>query len=211
MTTPSPIPEKSTSGISVDPRTLNRVVPESRRPDGRYVYNTAQFFPCLIVFHSVRKEIKIRPGFTPQEDVTRFRGTRQTQMDRIALPEGHILGWVAPSSASKPKPSASSNPTSKSAKKNEKRKAKRDKIKEEVIRSNWEDDDEDVIKDDDGAPNWAETAKVQGRKAELNTSGKKVAAEGHEEPAAGKVNGNGEPLTPGTDELGQKLEHLQLH
>jgi partner of Y14 and mago len=168
MTTPSPIPEKSTSGISVDPKTLNRVVPESRRRDGRCVHYALAFTlfrsNCLYVFYSIRKEIKIRPGYTPREDLTRFRGTRQAQMDRVALPEGHILGWVAPSSASKPKSSEPDGPASKSGKKNEKRKGKRDKKKEEIIRANWEEEEaEDVVKDADGVPNWAETAKTQER------------------------------------------------
>ncbi|KAI0028075.1 hypothetical protein K488DRAFT_28363, partial [Vararia minispora EC-137] len=52
--------DKTAAGIIVDPRTLDRVIPESRRADG-----------------SLRKERRIRPGFTPQEDVARFRSTRQ--------------------------------------------------------------------------------------------------------------------------------------
>ncbi|KAF8528850.1 hypothetical protein BU17DRAFT_21128, partial [Hysterangium stoloniferum] len=123
MSLPPVNPDKTVSGIALDPRSLDRVVPESRRKDG-----------------SVRKEIRIRPGFTPQEDLTRFRGSRQTQMDRVALPKGHILGWVAPSGDNKPKPAGESS-TSKSAKKNEKRKEKRNKMKEEIIKASWEDDD----------------------------------------------------------------------
>ncbi|KAF9498426.1 hypothetical protein BDN71DRAFT_1367117, partial [Pleurotus eryngii] len=77
MARPPVNPEKSVAGIAVDPYTLDRVIPESRRPDG-----------------TVRKQLKIRPGFTPQEDVRRFRGTRQAEMDARALPKGHIVGWV---------------------------------------------------------------------------------------------------------------------
>ncbi|KAF8524750.1 hypothetical protein JB92DRAFT_2703105 [Gautieria morchelliformis] len=192
MTTPSPIPEKTTSGIAVDPRTLTRVVPESRRPDG-----------------SIRKEIKIRPGFTPREDVTRFRGTRQAQQDRIALPEGHILGWVAPSSASKPKPLEPGGPASKSAKKNEKRKGKRDKKKEEIIRANWEEEAEaeaaaaDVVKDPDGAPNWAETAK---RRLKLSTPENKAAADGDQQPAADKADGDGKLPAHNAEDIGDNAE-----
>ncbi|KAI0346757.1 hypothetical protein BDW22DRAFT_1366747, partial [Trametopsis cervina] len=79
MSKPDIIPKLSTAGITVNPRTLERVIPESRRPDG-----------------TVRKEIKIRPGYTPQEDVSRFRGTRQKQMEATALPKGHIIGWAPP-------------------------------------------------------------------------------------------------------------------
>ncbi|KAF5369815.1 hypothetical protein D9758_001119 [Tetrapyrgos nigripes] len=125
MSKPAINPKKTAAGIAVDPQSLDRVVPESRRPDG-----------------SVRKEIKIRPGFTPQEDVSRFRGSRQVQMDRNALPKGHILGWVAPSTAQKE--DQESKPMSKSAKKNAKRKQQREEKRNEIIKDNWEDEDEDA-------------------------------------------------------------------
>lgn len=85
----------------------------------------------------------MRPGFTPQEDVSRFRGTRQAQKEANTLPKGHILGWAPPSSAA-----ATSNAAkSKSAKKNEKRKEKRKEKStadiEAKIKENWEDDDEE--------------------------------------------------------------------
>ncbi|GAA94270.1 uncharacterized protein L969DRAFT_26737 [Mixia osmundae IAM 14324] len=54
----------TTSGIVHDPLRDERVVPVSRRPDG-----------------SLRKEIKIRPGFTPAEDQSKFRSARQLDMD----------------------------------------------------------------------------------------------------------------------------------
>ncbi|KAH7879723.1 uncharacterized protein C8R40DRAFT_1022937, partial [Lentinula edodes] len=116
-------PTKTASGIALDPQTLERVIPESRRSDG-----------------SVRKQLKIRPGFTPQEDVRRFRGTKQTQADSNALPKGHIIGWIPPSS----KEADSSKPLSKSAKKNAKRREKKvsDKKADEPVKDNWEDDDD---------------------------------------------------------------------
>lgn len=98
----------------------------------------------------VRKEIKIRPGFTPQEDVSRFRGTKQQQFERTQLPKGHILGWVPPSSeGAGAKKSASltgpsGQPLSKSAKKREKAKEKKKEEKERAIKDSWEDDDDDV-------------------------------------------------------------------
>ncbi|KAI4526081.1 hypothetical protein K525DRAFT_189954 [Schizophyllum commune Loenen D] len=124
MSRPPISEDKTLAGIAVDPYTQQRVIPQSRRPDG-----------------SVRKEIKIRPGYTPQEDVKRFRGTRQAQMDSNQLPKGHIIGWVPPSgtSASK-KPGAAG---AKSAKKNAKRKEKRAEELAQKIKDNWEDDDED--------------------------------------------------------------------
>ncbi|KAI0663032.1 hypothetical protein C8Q70DRAFT_931035 [Cubamyces menziesii] len=125
MSKPPIIPETTAAGIAVDPRTLERVIPESRRPDG-----------------TVRKQIKIRPGFTPQEDVRRFRGTRQAQMDANALPKGHIIGWAPPPQAAVPP--ASKAGMSKAQKKNEKRKEKRKEKREETtkVKDNWDDDDE---------------------------------------------------------------------
>ncbi|KAI9001179.1 hypothetical protein BD414DRAFT_473867 [Trametes punicea] len=125
MSKPPIVPETTLSGIAVDPRTLERVIPESRRPDG-----------------TVRKQIKIRPGFTPQEDVRRFRGTRQAQMDADALPKGHIIGWVPPPQTATP--ASSKAGMSKAQKKNEKRKEKRKEKREEAvnIKDNWEDDDD---------------------------------------------------------------------
>ncbi|KAH8106197.1 hypothetical protein BXZ70DRAFT_918584 [Cristinia sonorae] len=127
MSKPDLFPSQSTSGIAVDPRTLERVIPESRRPDG-----------------TVRKQIKIRPGFTPQEDVSRFKGTRQLQKEATALPKGHIIGWMPP-----PSTSAASSAKTKAAKKNEKRKEKRkaekgaDSAEVTKVKDDWEDDDEE--------------------------------------------------------------------
>ncbi|KAI0751337.1 hypothetical protein C8Q80DRAFT_568211 [Daedaleopsis nitida] len=122
MSKPAIVPETSAAGIAVDPRTLERVIPESRRPDG-----------------TVRKQIKIRPGYTPQEDVRRFRGTRQAQMDVTSLPKGHIIGWTPSAQAA----AASKAGMSKAQKKNEKRKEKRKEKKEdEKVKDNWDDDDE---------------------------------------------------------------------
>ncbi|KAF5322417.1 hypothetical protein D9619_000422 [Psilocybe cf. subviscida] len=122
MSRPPLNPEKTTAGIAVDPQTLERVIPESRRPDG-----------------TVRKQIKIRPGFTPQEDVRRFRGTKQAQMDSNALPKGQIIGW-APPPTSTAKPATDAKPLSKAAKKNAKRKEKREQEKDEVP-ENWDGDE----------------------------------------------------------------------
>ncbi|KAJ3987222.1 hypothetical protein F5890DRAFT_1405767 [Lentinula detonsa] len=121
MSLPPIDPTTSASGIAVDPQTLERVIPESRRLDG-----------------SVRKQLKIRPGFTPQEDVRRFRGTKQAQMDVNTLPKGHIIGWTPPPS----KEVDPSKPLSKSAKKNAKRREKKanDKKDDEPVKDSWEED-----------------------------------------------------------------------
>ena len=96
--------------------------------------------------HRTRKELKIRPGFTPQEDVRRFRGTKQQEMDTRALPKGHIIGWAPPSSTTNNTGDKSSGAMSKSQKKNEKRKEKKKADIAKKIQENWEDDDEDEIK-----------------------------------------------------------------
>jgi len=129
MSKPALYPETTPSGIALDPGTLERVIPESRRSDG-----------------SVRKEIKIKPGFTPQEDVGKFQSARQKEKDARALPKGHIVGWVPPSPATNNTTGKSSGSMSKSQKKNEKRKEKKKAELAQKIRDNWEDDDEDEIK-----------------------------------------------------------------
>lgn len=169
MSHPPIDPKKSAAGIALDPITLDRVIPESRRPDGTYVFShsaspSVVALPTLTFFSSVRKQLKIRPGFTPQEDVSRFRGTKQAQLDANALPKGHIIGWAPPptgkngttvkaasnatsSSGSGNAGGASSasdtTPMSKAAKKNAKRKGKREKDKKDIVPDDWEDDDED--------------------------------------------------------------------
>ncbi|PWY97340.1 hypothetical protein BCV70DRAFT_150213, partial [Testicularia cyperi] len=59
MSAPPIKPKTTTAGIVQDPTSQQRVIPESRRADG-----------------SIRKERKVRPGFTPVEDVARFRPSR---------------------------------------------------------------------------------------------------------------------------------------
>ncbi|WVN85814.1 uncharacterized protein L203_100965 [Cryptococcus depauperatus CBS 7841] len=62
---PAPLSSlKNVSGIVVDPATRERIVPESKRADG-----------------SVRKQIRVRPGFTPSEDVGLFRSARRAARD----------------------------------------------------------------------------------------------------------------------------------
>ncbi|KAH8118452.1 hypothetical protein DFH11DRAFT_1723356 [Phellopilus nigrolimitatus] len=182
MSKPAIVPDLSVSGIAVDPKTLERVIPESRRPDG-----------------SVRKQLKVRPGFTPQEDVSRFRGSRQQQQDRNALPKGHILGWVAPSSdkkggtAGKAAGSAAAVDTaglSKSAAKNAKRKAKKQVEKEKVIQANWEDSDEEkAVK-----ANGAETQGLAEKVSDLPES------------RANTTDGKSKDQSKAVDELAEELE-----
>ncbi|EGG02311.1 uncharacterized protein MELLADRAFT_72777 [Melampsora larici-populina 98AG31] len=93
----------STSGIIQDPNTGKRLVAASKRPDG-----------------TVRKEIRIRPGYTPQEDVTKFRSARQQEYHASDRPKGSVIGL------SKPNPvNQQLKGMSEAQKKNAKRKQKR--------------------------------------------------------------------------------------
>jgi len=142
---------------------------------------------------SVRKQLKIRPGFTPQEDVSRFRGSRQQQVDANQLPKGHIIGWAPPpGQTAKPgAASASSAAKSKSAKKNEKRKEKRKEKAEETVakvKDDWEDEDEEdgaaegasgdgaVAKPKDPAPSDSK-GEGEGKRDELADGMKKLSVQ----------------------------------
>ncbi|KAG0336865.1 hypothetical protein BG000_006059 [Podila horticola] len=82
--------EPSVAGISGDADA--RVIPMTRRPDGTF-----------------RKERKVRPGYTPPEDVVRY--------------SNRVLDSARPAAVAQPTQPAT--PKSKSQKKNDKRKAKR--------------------------------------------------------------------------------------
>ncbi|KAI0650002.1 hypothetical protein C8Q79DRAFT_941873 [Trametes meyenii] len=178
MSKPPIVPETTVSGIAVDPRTLERVIPESRRPDG-----------------SVRKQLKIRPGYTPQEDVRRFRGTRQAQMDANTLPKGHVIGWTPPTQTAVP--TASKAGLSKAQKKNEKRKEKRKEKREEPakVKDNWDDDEEEGDADDGSAPAGGAKTKEGGEHTPENPNW--AAAPDPKKDA-------------GTDGLADKLEKLEV-
>jgi partner of Y14 and mago len=129
-----------------------------------------------VVLHSVRKELKIRPGFTPQEDVNRFRGKRQAMADAMKLPPGHIVGWIPPSteSVSKSKSTSiisnSNTPLTKAALKNAKRKAKRkEAAKTDAVAGapeNWDDEDEEDPSIPSGSTNSREGSAETGAKRE---------------------------------------------
>lgn len=156
--------------------------------------------------YSVRKQIKIRPGFTPQEDIRRFRGSRQQQADATALPKGHIIGWTPPPTSTAPKPGAPapSAAQTKAAKKNEKRKEKRKEKREaEKVKDSWEDEDEEVpgTGTQDGnhsadSPNWAAASETK----------KSVAAR----EKADKDKLATPPPAEAGDELTEKLEKLEV-
>ncbi|ORX38681.1 hypothetical protein BD324DRAFT_621921 [Kockovaella imperatae] len=131
MSLPPVNPEKTASGIIQDPRTLERIVPTSKRSDG-----------------SVRKELKIRPGFTPQEDIGRFRSNRQVAADAR---KGLVPGSNRPPPPKQPDPdnvfAQPAKEKSKAQLKNEKR---REKKRLEASNKDWDDDedgDEHVLED----------------------------------------------------------------
>ncbi|KAG1753963.1 uncharacterized protein EDB91DRAFT_1242922 [Suillus paluster] len=192
MSRPPLFPDQSAAGIAVDPRTLERVIPESKRLDG-----------------TVRKQLKIRPGFTPQEDVSRFRGSRQQAMDATALPKGHILGWVAPSAAAQPKGKAATPPPNKNAKKRANARAKKTAEKAAVIKDNWDDDEEG---EDEAAADVKEAAEEGSSKTSStndattgsHTTDKAVAPDSISSPSSTP------PADQSAVELSGELEKLQV-
>lgn len=95
--TPS-TPPRTASGITGD-ATGNRVIPSSRRADG-----------------SIRKERKVKPGFTPQEDVQRFRPRRLQEQDALrAAGNGRTVPGAARGPSIPAPTSSSSSSSSRSA------------------------------------------------------------------------------------------------
>ncbi|BEI79902.1 hypothetical protein CcaverHIS002_0104310 [Cutaneotrichosporon cavernicola] len=121
MSLPPLNPEKSASGIIVDPRTLERVIPASRRKDG-----------------SVRKEQKIRDGYVPQEDVGAFRGRRQMEADARGTFVPGANGRAGARGAKENPFKADPASKSKAAVKNEKRHTKRAELRSG---RNWDSED----------------------------------------------------------------------
>ncbi|PLW24096.1 hypothetical protein PCASD_14287 [Puccinia coronata f. sp. avenae] len=112
----------STSGIVRDPNTGDRKVAPSKRPDG-----------------TLRKEIKIRPGFTPQEDVSKFRSARQSEFESKKLPKGSVVGLIRPQVAvAQSALRGMSDAQRKNAKRKEKRKAEISKQGEEDTPDQWD-------------------------------------------------------------------------
>ena len=142
----------------------------------------------------MRKERKIRPGFTPQEDVGRFRSARQQAIDARALPKGHVPGWAPPGAAAP----ETKEPQSKSAKKNEKRKEKRKEKRQEVVQENW-DSDEDTTAD----PVDKEARTTQVADGTTSPQGQQAQKEESTEP---KVDGS----ESGVDTVVDKLDKLTV-
>ncbi|KAG1779769.1 hypothetical protein EV702DRAFT_85849 [Suillus placidus] len=194
MARPPLFPDQSAAGIAVDPCTLERVIPESKRSDG-----------------TLRKQLKIRPGFTPQEDVSRFRGSRQQAMDATALPKGHILGWVAPSAATPSKGKAATPPPNKNAKKRANARAKKSAEKAAVIKDNWEDED-----GEDEAAADVKVAAEESEEGSSKTSSTNDATTGsHTEDKPNRAPAPDSNLNPSSAnesavELSDKLEKLRV-
>ncbi|EFP87888.2 uncharacterized protein PGTG_14603 [Puccinia graminis f. sp. tritici CRL 75-36-700-3] len=127
----------STSGIVLDPHTGDRKVAPSKRPDG-----------------TLRKEIKIRPGFTPQEDVSKFRSARQSDFEAKKLPKGSVVGLVRPEVAvAQSALKGMSQAQKKNAKRKEKRKAENSSKPEaeEKTPEQWDDAHDDDPRSSTGA------------------------------------------------------------
>lgn len=114
-----------------------RVVQGTRRPDGTSVppslppsFPSLPFLPSLLPsptdapsLDSYRKELKIRPGFTPEEDVSRYRTTRAAEQLAREAVKGRIPGLGVGGNNSAVQ--AALTGMSKAQKKNVKRKEKR--------------------------------------------------------------------------------------
>ncbi|GAA5993776.1 hypothetical protein JCM11641_000916 [Rhodosporidiobolus odoratus] len=100
-------PGRTTAGIS-NTAEGDRVVASSRRPDGTY-----------------RKEIKIRPGFTPQEDVVLYRSRGAVESEHRKAVKGAVPGLTPPGLSTQVQVQAGTSGMSKAQKKNAKRKEKR--------------------------------------------------------------------------------------
>ncbi|MBW0476225.1 hypothetical protein O181_015940 [Austropuccinia psidii MF-1] len=112
----------SNSGIIRDPNTGDRKVAPTKRPDGTF-----------------RKEIKIRPGFTPQEDLSKFRSSRQQESDSRKLPKGSVIGFIKPeSSPAQMALKGMSEAQKKNAKRKEKRKANVARPEDQDTPENWD-------------------------------------------------------------------------
>ncbi|GAA6040419.1 hypothetical protein JCM8097_004537 [Rhodosporidiobolus ruineniae] len=98
-------PDRTAAGISKDANG-ERVVAASRRPDG-----------------SIRKEIKIRPGFTPVEDVLRYRTRGAIEAEQRRAVKGAVPGLTPPAATAQVQAALSG--MSRAQKKNAKRKEKR--------------------------------------------------------------------------------------
>lgn len=106
----------------------------------------------------MRKELKIRPGFTPQEDVAVFRTSRQAAID-ARKGQRVVPGWAPPEEPvikpkPKPKPSAGggsggggnskagAGKDKQQKKKDEKPAPKKKPTAPEVVKDSWEDEEE---------------------------------------------------------------------
>lgn len=142
----------SASGIVERKLTGERVIVESRRADGRCVHLISPYVGRLLrKEHSIRKERKVRPGYTPPEDVEKFKSARQQDADRRALPKGMVPGMAssAISAARAAQEGSAAAELSKSAKKNAKRREKKDEddrppASNEPVKDSWDEEEDET-------------------------------------------------------------------
>ncbi|KAK4053875.1 hypothetical protein OIO90_003712 [Microbotryomycetes sp. JL221] len=151
MSRPPLLPNKTTAGISHSLEG-DRIVAASRRPDG-----------------SVRKEIKIRPGYTPEEDVKKFRSQRMAEAEARAASRPRIPGL--PSAAVQAALNGAARPSKSTSNSNRKDAAaatQRDgqgnnkKAGTSPVRESW---------DEDGADDVKQTASSTRSQAQTGTGG----------------------------------------
>jgi partner of Y14 and mago protein len=137
----------------------------------------------------VRKEIRIRPGFTPPEDVKKFKSQRQLEAERNAPPKGSVVGLVRPevqAAKAGAAAAAAAAAMTKAQKKNEKRKEKRKETTTStsaaaVVPDNWDEEEEE-----EEQPAEAEKKVEEKREDEVEEEGGKAEA-GEEHTTEKKV------------------------
>lgn len=128
--------QPTNSGIITDEQSGERHIPESTRADG-----------------SVRKAIKVRPGYRPPEDVELYKNrTAETFRNRY---KGGVIGAeTTDENSTSSSATASNNPSSAAANKNAKRREARKKAKAEAGQQQQEEEDGN---DNDPAPSSKST------------------------------------------------------
>lgn len=121
----------STSGIVQDPQTGDRKVAPSKRPDG-----------------TLRREIRIRPGFTPPEDVSKYKSSKQAEFENRRLPKGSVIGFIRPEvKVAQSVMKSMSDAQKKNVKRKEKRKAAGPKVNDGYLEEEKEEVPNDWGKD----------------------------------------------------------------
>jgi partner of Y14 and mago protein len=151
----------------------------------------------------VRKELKVRPGFTPEEDKARYRTTGARESSRL---RGYVPGATSQSSTSYQAPDLASQgqfPSLTAAqKKNQKRRDKKKLEKEQEDARNWDSDEEeagDQAQDEVAESSVTDTdAAVQAENADAKEALRHLIQQSVTSNPAPVIRPNSRPVTPPT-------------